>query len=186
MLTIVTAKTNGVSCTDAELVQKIRQGDEQAFYTFYKRHVRYIAGVANKLMETDSDIDDMIQDTFVTAAQKIYQLRQPEHVRLWLVTIAIRHIRKRLRRRSRIKLQGLATNLNADNSSNMRAASKIEDLREAIGDLPHKFTTPWVLHRLEGNTIQEVADICRISAATVKRRVSTVERKLRSRIDDSG
>ena len=56
---------------DADLVERILAGDETAFLDFYRRHVKYIAGVAFRLLANAGEVDDVVQDTFVTASQKL-------------------------------------------------------------------------------------------------------------------
>lgn len=178
-LKIHSAETND----DALLIERIHGGDEAAFYAFYKAHARYIAGVAYRLLADNLEVDDVVQETFVTAVQKLPQLREPEHARLWLVKIAVRHAHKRLRRRKKIMLRAQAAREGIPTETDTRTASLVDDVRDALLRIPRKWGEPWILHRLEGMTINEVATACNVSAATVKRRVAAAENRLRSKLD---
>ncbi len=171
---------------DAFVVKQVREGSEVAFHVLYKRHARYIAGVAYRILGNDADLDDVVQDTFVTAARKIDQLKEPEHIRLWLTTIAVRHTQKRLKLRGRVKLMGIGSGEEAARHVDSRTLKRLDDLREALSRMPEKLTTPWILHRVEGMTIKEAAAACGVSTATVKRRLSSAEAKLRRKIDVDG
>jgi len=176
-------KPRVVPVDDSSLVEKVRQGDENAFYDLYRRYARYVAGVAYRILSDDADLDDVVQETFISAAEKMHQLKQPEHVRLWLVAIALRHAKKRFRMRSRPGWRGLGPELEADKHADPAVRARLDEAREVLGQLPEKLTTPWILHRVEGMTIAEVAVACSVSAATVKRHVASAEAKIRRRID---
>ena len=59
----------------------------------------------------------------------------------------------------------------------------LDDLRDALRLIPKRHGEPWILHRLEGFTIKEVAMACDISTATVKRRVAAADKKVYQRIE---
>src|SRR5687768_14860152 len=75
---------------DAVLVARAKGGDRAAFRELYLRHARYVAGAIARWLGQGADLDDIVQDTFVRAAERLGTLRSADHVRPWLVTIAIR------------------------------------------------------------------------------------------------
>jgi RNA polymerase sigma-70 factor, ECF subfamily len=180
---MVTLKPQTTHVTDADLVDRICAGDETAFFGFYKRYAQYVAGVAFRLLANAGEVDDVVQDTFVTASQKLTKLKEPEHVRLWLVKIAVRHAQKRLRSRRRIQHIGDMTGFGGPSETDTKLASMLDDLRDVLQRIPSRIGEPWILHRLEGLTIREVAEVCDISVATIKRRVAAADRKVQQRID---
>jgi RNA polymerase sigma-70 factor (ECF subfamily) len=168
---------------DELLIDRIRSGDDTAFYAFYRAHARYIAGVAYRLLADNLEVDDVVQETFITASQKLRQLKDPEHARLWLVKIAVRHAHRRLHRRQRDQARAQKAGVEAPTETDMLMASLIDDVMDALLRIPRKWGEPWIMHRLEGMTINEVATACDMSAATAKRRVAAAEKRLRSKID---
>ncbi len=172
-----------VPVDDSELVRRVREGDENAFHALYKRHARYIAGVAYRVLAHDAELDDVVQDTFVSAARKMDQLRQPEHFRLWLVAIALRHARKRLRMRSRRGWPWTNPEQEADRPADPAFRDRLDEAVEVLGQLPEKLMTPWMLHRVEGMTLHEAAQACRVSTATVKRHIASAEARIRRRMN---
>jgi RNA polymerase sigma-70 factor (ECF subfamily) len=59
----------------------------------------------------------------------------------------------------------------------------VEELYDVLDRIPPKLRVPWVLARIEGETLPRVADACGVSLATVKRRVSEAETRIRRRLD---
>ncbi len=163
---------------DGFLIQRIISGDESAFYAFYKKYARYVAGVAHRLLADNGEVDDVVQETFVTAFQKIKDLRTPEHARLWLAKIAVRRAQRRL---TKCRFSSVFTKPPTETDDKL--ASCLDNLRDALGRIPQKLGEPWIMHQLEGWTIDEVASALDISSATVKRRIAAADTKIRSKID---
>jgi RNA polymerase sigma-70 factor (ECF subfamily) len=173
-----------VTVDDATLVERAREGDEQAFASIYRRHSRYVAGVVLRLMGDASELDDVVQDTFVAAARGLGGLKEPEKVRSWLVTIAVRRVHRRLGQRSRRRLLGMEIARNAASFvSDPRTRREVDELYDVLGRIPPKLRVPWVLARVEGESLPKVAEACGVSLATVKRRVAEADTRIRRRLD---
>lgn len=166
---------------DALLVERARAGDERAFAQLYRRHARYLAGVVYRIMGNDQDLDDVIQETFVDAAHQLDQIRDTHRVRPWLVRVAVRKVHRRLARRRR--LRWLASEAPPRPvTSDPEHQQELRALFDALERIPPKLRVPWVLHRVEGETLPEVADACDVSLATVKRRIAEAEARLSRRL----
>lgn len=173
-----------VGLDDATLVERARDGDERAFSTLYRRHARYVAGVVLRLMGDASELDDVVQDTFVAAARGLTGLQEPAKLRGWLVTIAVRRVNRRLHQRARRRWLGRELGREpALFVSDPRERRQLEELYDVLERVPPKVRIPWVLSRLEGESLPEVARMCDVSLATVKRRVADAESRIRRRLD---
>src|SRR5687768_11157727 len=95
------ARLSPVPEDDATLVARAAAGDERAFTAIYRRYARYVAGVAFRLMGDESELDDVVQETFVDAAESLGSIRDGAQLRSWLVTIAARKVAKRIAKRQR-------------------------------------------------------------------------------------
>ncbi len=163
---------------DSVLVAKAQGGDRAAFRELYLRHARYVAGAISRWLGRDAEIDDIVQDTFVRAAERLGSLRSATHVRPWLVTIAIRITHSRLvreRRRSSLLQLFFAQEPRA---SDPRERAPADDLGAALVRMPEGLRVPWMLHRIEGERLEDVAATCGVSLATVKRRIAECGRRL--------
>ncbi len=167
---------------DAVLVSRILRGDTQAFRDLYARHGRYVAGVVFRLMGDDADLEDIVQDTFVRAAERLGSLRNPAQVRPWLVTIAVRLAQSRMTRRRRRSWLRQQITRAAPQSSDPRDRAPADELYSALDQVPDKLRVPWILARVEGQKLEEVATACGISLATVKRRIADAQTRLDRRL----
>jgi|HubBroStandDraft_1064217.scaffolds.fasta_scaffold119809_2 RNA polymerase sigma-70 factor (ECF subfamily) len=167
---------------DETLVAQAVAGSERAFAALYRRHARYVAGVVYRVMGSDADLDDVVQEAFVDASRALGAFKEVSSLRAWLGRIAVRRIHKRLARRRRWRWFLNEEQHNTVTVSEPRVGARIEDLYEALEALPPKARIPWVLHCIEGETLPDVAVMCDVSLATVKRRIASasahVNRKL--------
>src|SRR5215470_7669280 len=74
----------------ARLVRGARGGDRAAFGELYRRFARMVHGVvlARIARPGKNDVDDIVQDVFVTALERLHELREPAAFGGWLATIA--------------------------------------------------------------------------------------------------
>lgn len=171
-----------VAHSDEELVARVLRGDTVAFRDLYGRHGRYVAGVIYRVMGDDAELEDIVQDTFVRAAERLHTLRTPAQVRPWLVTIAVRLTQSRLaRRRRRSFIRHQLTGAVAT-VSDPRDRAPADELYSALDQVPDKLRVPWILHRIEGQRLEEVAQACGVSLATVKRRIADAQVRLDRRL----
>ncbi len=176
------SSTPGGSTSDADLVAAAVGGDRAAFRAIYLRHARHVASAITRWLGDDADLDDIVQDTFVRASQRLASLRSPAHVRPWLVTIAVRltHSRIVIRRRRGGLLRAFGWQAARISDPALRAPA--DELSAALISVPEDLRVPWLLHRIEGERLEDVAASCGVSLATVKRRIAACERKLERRM----
>ena len=174
----------GAAPADAVLVERILRGDRQAFRQLYGRYARYVAGVVVRWMGDDHELDDIVQDTFVRAVDRLGGLRSPGHVRPWLATIAVRFARERVARRHRRGRLVRELQHHQPAASDPRDRVAADELYGALERLPDKLRVPWFLARVEGEKLEDVATACGVSLATVKRRIAAGQARLDRRMKE--
>jgi RNA polymerase sigma-70 factor (ECF subfamily) len=174
-----------VEAEDATLVAQALGGNERAFAQLYRRHARYSAGIVYRLMGSDAELEDVIQEGFVEASRALASLDDPAQFRSWLARIIVRRVHKRLARRRRFRwLLGSISDV-TPKVSDPRDRESIDSLYEVLEQVTPKLRIPWTLHVIEGQTLPDVATLCKTSLATVKRRIAEagtlIERRLHGR-----
>jgi len=167
---------------ESALLARFRANDETAFTELYLRHARYVAGVVYSLLGNDGELDDVVQETFVDAQAGLAGLCEPAAIRRWLVVIAIRRVHRLLaRRRLRKWMTGRLAEV-APRASDPREGRRADDLYDALGRIPPKLRVVWLLARAGDMPLQEVADVCEVSLATIKRRLTEAETRLERKL----
>lgn len=157
---------------DATLVARAAAGDERAFTALYRRHARYVAGVAFRLLGDEAELDDVVQETFVDVHDALGSIRDGATVRAFLATITARKVARRIRRRQRQRWLASFIGLSSARSDAPAVEGEAFALYQALEAVSVDRRIPWTLHVVEGMTLPEVASACGVSLATVKRRIA--------------
>lgn len=165
--------------SDDELVTRVRGGDEAAFSALYKRHARHVAGVVYRLLGSDANLEDIVQETFVIGLRQLDSLRDGEALRRWLTTIAIRRVKRDLASRYRRRELDEELGVMLPRVSEPAAREEIHALYQALEKLPDKLRVPWILHHIEGETLPAVAELCDTSLTSTKRHIGAAHERLR-------
>lgn len=176
----------GAGPTDAQLVEAARTGQPWAAEALFRRHARFVNGLAFRLMPRDAELDDLVQDSFVEAFASLERLDDPGAFKGWLGTIVVRTAHKRIRRRRLMERVGLRRREPIDLDAVVSSATSPEaalELRRVYGVLESMSAEEriaLVLRRVEGLELTEVAERMGLSLATVKRRLVAAEARLSS------
>jgi RNA polymerase sigma-70 factor (ECF subfamily) len=152
----------------------------------YRRYCRYVGAVVLRLGGRRGEVDDLVQEVFVEAARGIRGLRQPEAVKGWLATIAVRLVRRRLRVRRMWHVLGLDAEVDYAGLVDP-AASPVDKLMvravyRVLDELPVADRLAFTLHHIEGEKLEAVARLCGCSCATAKRRIARAHQAVEERM----
>ncbi|MBV1851274.1 sigma-70 family RNA polymerase sigma factor [Catellatospora tritici] len=86
---------------DAALVSAAQAGDRRALETLLRVYLPFVYTIARRALDSDADVDDVVQDTMIRAVRELRGLRDPRTFRAWLGTIAARQVGTHLQRRRR-------------------------------------------------------------------------------------
>jgi RNA polymerase sigma factor (sigma-70 family) len=114
---------------DADLVDRVRAGDDAAFADLYRAHYPAVRQVAASHLRDPDAVADVVQDAFTQALQALPRLRDPHRFRPWLMSIARHAAVDQIRFRSRM------TSLDADSSEEMVATGPGPDALAELREL---------------------------------------------------
>lgn len=121
--------------TDAELAVAAASGDREAFAAMYDRYADRLHDFCHSLLRDRHEAADAMQDTFVRAAERLHQLRDPERLRAWLFAIARHESLRRLRHRSRaVPTEEIADMAAPVDAGAIGQGAEGEDLRRIVWD----------------------------------------------------
>jgi RNA polymerase sigma-70 factor (ECF subfamily) len=175
------------SSTDAELVERVRGGDERAFEQLVRRHLGMAHSLAcSKLSGDSDDADDVCQEAFLTALERIEDCRNPERFGAWLASIVrnkAHNYRSYLAVRRGTPLESVETARSADDASERVERHEIEaGIREAMSHLTELQRSVFVRFDLEGWSHGEIAEDLGISAGASRFHLHAARRSLRDRL----
>ena len=185
---------------ERDLVQKARAGNFKAFTALINAHSSKIYALAKRLSGNDQDAEDIVQDTFLKAIDKIEQFRGEASFGTWLYSIALNEGKSLLVKQKRSDLKPIEKYLPSNTAQDLHDGSHLklfdwkdphevlEDgelrkvLDEAINELPYEFRVAFLLRYYEELSIKEIAGIIGESVAATKSRVLRARLALRDRL----
>ncbi|HEY4119554.1 MAG TPA: RNA polymerase sigma factor [Byssovorax sp.] len=173
------------AATDTALVEAALAGDMRAREALFRRHARSATGLALRLLGRDNEVDDVVQDAYVIALDRLHTLLDPEAFGGFLAGILVHRVRRVLRRRRiarRIGLLPAAEPLDVSafvsRSAPAEVIAELTAVYAIVEQLPTDERVALLLRRVEGLPLEEVARVVGCSLATVKRKISAAEATL--------
>ena len=172
---------SGAGPTDAVLVLAACAGESWAQEALFRRHSRMALGLAHRLLPQDDEVDDLVQDCFVSALKRLSALDNPQAFAAWLGSIVVRAVGKRLRRRRLLSRLGLRVpeEIDADAiaapSVPGDVAVELRRVYAIVAQLPAEARVALILRRVDGLEVPEIARRMELSLSTVKRRLKLAE-----------
>ncbi len=170
------------SLDDQHLVQRCRDGDDDAFGVLVERHQDRLFHSLNPLLRSREDAQDVAQAAFIQAYQKLDGFRGEAAFYTWLYRIAINLALSFLRRQ---RQQTVSTDALRESSGteppdlrpdNQPLSTLIRDehsqlVRQTLEELPDEFRTVLVLKEFEGLRYDAIASLLECPIGTVRSRI---------------
>jgi RNA polymerase sigma-70 factor (ECF subfamily) len=175
---------------DAGLLSRISQGDEGAMAEFYRAHGRAVFGQVLLVTGERALAEEIVQDTMLAVWRGAASFRGESSVRSWVIAIARRQTRDRLRGRRLwlVDVTFLAEQPGSGPGTEAMALDRAElaEVREAIRDLAPAHREVLGLAFGSGLSLPEVAGVLEIPVGTVKSRLSAARGALNQILDERG
>jgi RNA polymerase sigma-70 factor, ECF subfamily len=167
---------------DARLVERVRDGDAEAYGALVSRHMRRAFSIAWRILEHREDAEDVVQDSFIRALERIEQLDRNRPFRPWFLRIVVNralNFRRGRGIRTTAQLPETAAAAGALPDRQAENAHLRERLADAMNMLPEKQRTIVQLADLEGLTGGEIGRIMELADGTVRWHLHEARRALR-------
>jgi RNA polymerase sigma-70 factor (ECF subfamily) len=150
---------------EAALVASVRNGDREAFGRLYERYAPMVHGILLARAPT-SEVDDLVQDVFLTAFKKIHTLREDGAFGGWLAMIARNRATDFHRRHQ--ETEEMPEDLPQESTADVESDARARRILEAIRALPEAYSETLVLRLVEGMTGPEIAERTGLTPASVR------------------
>lgn len=167
---------------DARLVARVLDGDAEAYGELVAHHMRRAFSVAYRILEHREDAEDIVQDAFLRALERIGTLDPARPFRPWFFRIVVNRALNARRARavratSQIPEQAAAGTVSPEQATDNALLG--ERLRVALAALPDRQRTIVQLAELEDLTSAEIAVILELSPGTVRWHLHQARQALR-------
>ena len=158
-----------------DLVRSAQQGDRAAFAELYRRHTRAVHGILLTRVAA-SDVDDLVQDVFIQAMQRLSSLHDPSAFGAWIAAIARNRAVDHWRR------QPMHVELPDHLSTPARDRTEALAALAAIRALPEAYRETLMLRLVEGMTGPEIAKCTGLTEGSVRVNLHRGMKELRERL----
>ena len=154
--------------------------DNEQFTRLAGRYIDTVFRVALNYVRNPADAEDITQNVF----EKLLRERKPfdsdEHIRNWLIRVAVNECKKLLRSpwRKHEPIEDYLTAVNFDNPAH-------SELYRAVMNLPKKYRMAIYLHYYEGYSTQEIGQILHIPKNTVCSHLKRVRELLKKELQEA-
>ena len=169
---------------EAELVRRAQAGDRVAFEQLYRDNVGRVYALCFRMAGTADLAEELAQDVFVRAWQKLGSFRGESAFSSWLhpltVNVALSERRSRRRRVARVMTTDDLTEFERPGPPTRSDGPEAGfDLERALATLPPGARAVFVLHDVEGYKHGEIAERTGVATGTSKAQLHRARRLLR-------
>jgi RNA polymerase sigma-70 factor (ECF subfamily) len=173
--------------TDDALMQRVSQGDEEAFREIVDRYKDSLVNYLTHLVRSRDRAEEVAQDAFVRLYRNAAKYRERERLGPYLFRIATNLVVTEIRREKRWSL--LLPRFQASTRQTVPSpdATLLTDeiqrqVVAALERLPIKYRAPLVLFEMEEWSYEEIAQAMEVAVGTIKSRISRARELLRKHL----
>jgi RNA polymerase sigma-70 factor (ECF subfamily) len=173
--------------SDREVAAGLMHGEVWAISEAWNRYAPMVLVTAERTLGTKADAEDLTQDVFFRVLRNIKTLRQPEKLRSFVYSVAVRTLRSHLRRRrfrSWISFEAPETLVDlAHCTLDVESRDVLRRLYLLLDRLSARDRLVFMLRRVEAMTVEEIAATMDLSVSTVKRSMQHASTRLSRWVD---
>jgi len=187
-------KPQGDGLSEAEAIERAKQGDAEAFEVLYNLHKRRVYSLCLRMTANTAEAEDLSQEAFLQLFRKIGTFRGESAFSTWLHRMAVNVVLMRLRKKG-LSVVPLEETMETDEESpkkepgaqdpSLAGAVDRLQLQRAVEALPPGYRSIFVLHDIEGFEHNEIAEMVGCSIGNSKSQLHKARMKLRDSLRTS-
>jgi RNA polymerase sigma factor (sigma-70 family) len=176
-----------------ELIAQLKLGDEPAFTKLVDEYQDMVYNTALGIVQQADDADDITQEVFIQIYQSISSFKGDSKFSTWLYRITVSKTLDHEKKKKRKKRFGFVQRLFGANGEEhihpvefnhpgvqLEKKERANELFNALKQIPDKQRIAFTLHKLEGQTYQEVAEIMNTTLSAVESLMGRAKANLRT------
>jgi len=166
---------------DAVLAGRSSDGDVRAFEVLIRRYTPLLRAYARRTLGSTDELDDVVQETFITAWSRLDALEDGAKVKSWLMRILSRKCIDRIRaRREHLDVTELEVAAPRDDAPERvaEARSREEAAERALAELPEAQRRCWVMKEVLEYRYEDIAEELDLPVSTVRGLLSRARKNM--------
>lgn len=156
-----------------EIVEQCKANNRKAQLKLYNQYCDGMFCVAMRFLKNADDAEDVIQESFIKAFQKMHQFKGEVSFGAWLKRIVVNKSIDFLKSKHQrtVELDESYMAIATDDDWSVPASITVDEVRGAISDLPEKYKYVVMMFLLEGFDHNEISEVLNISATNCRTRL---------------
>ena len=178
--------------SDAEVVQRVRDGDRASFEILMRRHNQRIYRAARAILKDESEVEDAMQQAYINAFTHLDQFEERARFSTWLTRIAVNEAIARRQRMRPTESEDMIeqTVTRQPTPEHLAYAGELQRvLEDAVDGLPEVYRAVFMLRDIEGLSTNETGEALDLGEEAVKTRLhrarAMVRRAVASRLGET-
>ena len=170
---------------DQKLVEKAQKGDKKAFGMLVEKYQRRLNRLLSRMVRDQSEIEDIVQDSFIKAYRAINNFRGDSAFYTWLYRIGINTAKnhlvklgKRPKAMNEVDIEEIENFEDAPDlrnhetpESTMMSSEIVASVNQTIAALPNELREAISLREMDGLSYEEISDLMNCPIGTVRSRI---------------
>ena len=181
--------------SETEIVKKILAGEKELYEILLRRNNQKLYRVIRSYLSDRDSINDVMQDTYLKAYEKLHQFKQESQFATWLIRIGINEALSRIKSNNKyvglyeesnnlddpkiLKLPTVSTSNPEKDMINREVAHIIETV---IDKLESKYKSVYIMKEVEEMSIADIAECLELSQSNVKVRLHRAKEKVQKQL----
>lgn len=183
--------------SDSDIVHKILSGEKELYEILLRRNNQTLYRVIRSYLKEQEEIEDIMQNAYLKAFEKLYQFKHNSKFSTWLIRIGINEALARLKAKgkylnlyyneNRISDHKILDFPDTDQNNPEKQIIRKEAvlmLEKAIDKLDIKYRNVYILREVEGLSIAEISACLTLTASNVKVRLHRAKSKIKENLYD--
>ena len=170
---------------DLQLIEEVKQGRTAAFAQLVERHQTTIMKAALRITRDLSAAEDVVQESFIKAFQKLHTFEGRSSFKSWLYQITLNTARNKIRanKRENVSLENFVLSTDGHIEAQLHRASVFEMIKSEIDELPEKQRQAISLRVFDDLSFREISEIMNCPYDTAKANYRHALMKLKSKLE---
>ncbi|EAR01149.1 RNA polymerase sigma factor [Maribacter sp. HTCC2170] len=186
---------NNQRVSESDIIKRILSGEKELYEILLRRNNQKLYRVIRSYIKDEAEIEDVMQNTYLKAYEKLHQFKQSSLYSTWLVRIGINEVLARLREKGKVVdintgISNYKSNtvLEIPDKNQLNPEKRIirkemqRLIEDTIDSIDAKYRTVYILKEVEGMSVKEIAECLDISSSNVKVRIHRAKAMLKAKL----
>jgi RNA polymerase sigma-70 factor (ECF subfamily) len=171
-----------------DIIDRCKKGEQKAQFQIYKLYYKAMYNTSYRIVNDETEAEDIMQEAFLKAFDKIHTYSGKVSFGAWLKRIVINHTLDEVKKK-KINFSSLENSVyevkdggNHETIKEEEISERVEDIKEAINELPDGYRVVLSLYLLEGYDHEEIGEILNISSSTSRSQYTRAKNKLKQQL----